>query len=90
MKQKVIGAPSSYDGTKMCWWCKHFNYSEGSPGYSDMTPGYDVDMGCNLGKWLFDSTNTSAQELRNYLYHAVDCSDFESTILKQIFKEKPA
>ena len=82
-KKKKIGPPSKFDGTKLCWWCKHFRYDTGDGGYSEMTPGYEMTMRCNKDHWDFDTLETSEDEFRNMIHHAVDCKDFESNLLEK-------
>lgn len=83
-KKKNIGPPGHFDATKMCWWCKHFYYSCGDRGYSEMTPGYDMTMECRKGYWKFESTEDSEESFRNKISHAVDCEDFESKLLDEL------
>lgn len=82
-KKKKIGPPSKFDGTKLCWWCKYFSYDSGCQGYSDMTPGWGMEIGCLKGYWRFEQFETSESEFRNAIHHAVDCKDFESVILEK-------
>ncbi len=63
---------------KVCWWCVHFNYQEGFPGYSDLTPGYEMSMSCRKGHWDFDAYKTSQDEFGDMLGSATTCPDFKT------------
>ena len=62
---------------KMCWWCKHCYYNNADGGYSEMTPGYDMSFECKKGYWRYDTFNTTLKQLREYLFKAESCKDFE-------------
>ena len=79
----IIGPPSRFDGTKLCWWCKYFYYDQGSQGYSDMTPGWEGRFECTKDHWKMNLVDTSEESFRNNIHHAVDCSDFESVLLQK-------
>ena len=36
---------------KLCFFCKHFDFDGGEPGYSEMTPGYGMHLKCGIGVW---------------------------------------
>lgn len=61
---------------KLCWWCKHFYYTQGDSGYSELTPGYDMDMSCGKSKWKYDSCSTTLDEFRKNIESAKDCDKF--------------
>lgn len=62
---------------KACWWCRHFEYSQSDPGYSEYTPGNDFGMECYKNKWSFDSGMTTQDEFGAMLASAETCPDFE-------------
>lgn len=39
------------DIKQTCLGCMHFDFSSGSPGYSEWTPGSDAVIRCDLGYW---------------------------------------
>lgn len=61
---------------RLCWWCKYFSYSNQTPGYSELTPGYEFEMSCLKGVWELDTYNTSEQEFRKMISFAKSCADF--------------
>ena len=60
---------------RLCWECPHIDFSPGSPGYSDMTPGYDMSLDCGKGYWKFDP-HGELTGLREGLTSAERCADF--------------
>ena len=36
---------------KICIFCKNWYLDQGSPDYSDVTPGEDAMTGCEMGRW---------------------------------------
>jgi hypothetical protein len=68
---------------KLCLFCKNFYFNPGEKGYSDMTPGYDTTLGCNLGYW--DILNIDAEEsYRECQLKAKTCKDFQQIDLENI------
>ena len=61
---------------KLCWFCEHFYYSQGTPDYSDLTPGSSFSMSCEKQHWNFDPYETSQEEFGKMLSSARDCPDF--------------
>lgn len=61
---------------KTCWMCKHFDYTEGSRGYSEYTPGSNFSMRCGKGHWKF-SNETSEKEFVSNFKMANKCKDYE-------------
>lgn len=45
------------DHEASCLCCKFAYYDEGSPGYSEMTPGSPAELYCIKGVWSFSSLN---------------------------------
>ena len=62
---------------KNCWECVHLNWSNGSPGYSEMTPGYPPDLHCGKRHWEFDMECITEEHARKKLRTAETCTDFE-------------
>ena len=61
---------------KLCWFCKHFYWSNAIPNYSEWTPGSDFEMSCGKGHWSFDAFKTSQQKFQQMIETAKTCSDF--------------
>jgi hypothetical protein len=64
------------DVEKLCWFCRHFWYSNASPGYSELTPGDDFSMTCGEQYWSFDAYRTTQEEFGAMLAMAATCPDF--------------
>jgi hypothetical protein len=62
---------------RICWLCQHVYFSQGSPGYSDLTPGYDFELSCGKQFWEFDSHMDGLDEFREKLESAERCAAFE-------------
>lgn len=73
---------------KLCVFCKHWRLSPGCPGYSEVTPGYDAEIGCDKDHWKEDSLNDFAneEEFRGAILRANSCKDFTLPEPKQIEK----
>lgn len=64
------------DHVATCLCCANAYYSEGSPGYSEYTPGSPASMSCRRGRWEFDDCITS--DLIQFMHDTGRrCSDFE-------------
>lgn len=37
--------------SRACYSCKHFDFTAGEPGYSEMTPGSDCSFDCGKSHW---------------------------------------
>lgn len=61
---------------KLCWLCRHFNYTQAEPDWSEVTPGSDFSMYCSKHHWSFDSYKTSQEEFGEMLSTALNCKDF--------------
>lgn len=59
-----------------CVNCKHFNFWPGSPGYSEFTPGDDMEMSCLRKHWRV-TFETSEDDFRDYMKSSETCADFE-------------
>jgi hypothetical protein len=68
-------------GIKTCIECKHFNFSSGDYGYSEMTPGWDAIIECSKRHWTVDLFGTYESDYRKYMRSAQDCKDFEQYAL---------
>lgn len=61
---------------KSCLICKHLYLDEGSPHYSEMTPGHPMAFECLKGFW--DSGNLyNAKSMREAFAKALTCEEFE-------------
>lgn len=73
------------DTERICWLCKHFLYTQADSGYSEMTPGWNFDIQCNIGKWEFDKFDSTQADFARCLQAARTCDDFE--LDKQVLME---
>lgn len=62
---------------KLCWFCAHCYFSNGSPSYSEWTPGYDMSLGCNKNKWRVDNYETTVDEFRKMIHMAKNCEHYK-------------
>jgi hypothetical protein len=62
---------------RLCWLCKHFDFEEGSPHCSEVTPGYDFHMRCGKSHWDFNNTKSSEEDFKRYLTMATKCEDYK-------------
>lgn len=75
---KTIDTPAG-KLTKTCLFCRHFYFTGGTPGYSEQTPGGDVEIGCDSGLWQ-TRQNDTASELRRCMLTAQFCERFISHV----------
>jgi hypothetical protein len=61
---------------RLCWWCKHFQYSSAEHDWSEVTPGSDWNMYCAKSIWEFDTYKSSQADFAKCLSAAKTCSDF--------------
>ena len=61
---------------RSCLDCEHCHISEGCPGYSEVTPGYDMAWGCGKDHWDLDNHNHSKKSIRAMFATARACKDF--------------
>jgi hypothetical protein len=62
---------------RTCYACKFFSFTEGSPGYSEMTPGDDWGIGCSMDVWRFNGYVDDREEFARCLDKAKTCRYFE-------------
>lgn len=62
---------------RLCLSCRFFYINEGSPRYSEWTPGWDCEIGCLKGHWELDNYNCSAGTYRRHNESAVKCPDYK-------------
>ena len=62
---------------RLCVLCKHFDFSGGSPGYSELTPGDSGDMSCDKKVWPRGMDYLDTQGYRTRMLTAVSCEWFE-------------
>ena len=63
---------------RLCIVCKHFYFESGHPGYSDMTPGYDAEMGCLKGLIRIDLLSDTTETYRSSLLTAQSCPEYKN------------
>lgn len=62
---------------RICVFCKYFYLDMADPGYSSLTPGSDMAMGCRKGVWSHKKYDDGLEEYRANLLRAETCSKFE-------------
>lgn len=62
---------------RICWSCRHVQFFQGSPDYSEYTPGSDFQLYCGKQYWEFDSHRDELSDFRTKLRSAEQCADFE-------------
>jgi len=62
---------------RCCILCKHFSFDEGSPGYSEYTPGTDWSMSCLKNHWSMSGSYISEEDYRKNILMAETCKDAE-------------
>jgi hypothetical protein len=62
---------------KNCIDCKHFYMFSAEPGYSDMTPGTDMSIGCSKDKWRFRPMDDTECSFRDKMHTAKKCEHYE-------------
>lgn len=72
-----IRKPDIEEQARLCWYCQYFYYSNADPGYSEVTPGWELSMSCNKNHWTFDAYSTSQKEFADMIQTAKKCKDFK-------------
>ena len=64
---------------KLCVFCKHWSFSGGSRGYSEMTPGYNATMDCLKQHFTEDEERlfVSQEEYVTTIRKAETCADYK-------------
>lgn len=69
---------------KLCVFCRHWQFSGGEPGYSELTPGVDASMDCAKGRWTQGRARRfrlsdlySPEEFRAKIKIAATCADYD-------------
>lgn len=68
----------------MCIFCKHFYFSPGCDGYSEMTPGYPMTIACLKDHWEVDELEDTMRTFRTKMSTAKKCKDYEYIPIEQI------
>lgn len=64
---------------KLCIFCRHWEFSGGERGYSEVTPGADATMGCARGHWgnrFYVDDLYGPDEFRAKIKLAETCEDY--------------
>lgn len=64
------------DAGRLCLWCEHCYLSMGTPGYSELTPGDEMEMECQKGHFKFQRYGLES-EYRKILLTAIKCPDYK-------------
>jgi|GEM_PF-5732919 len=60
---------------KLCIFCQYFDLDMGEPGYSELTPGANANIGCGKDHW--DMSNYGdTREFRENIIRASICNDY--------------
>jgi hypothetical protein len=59
-----------------CLFCKEFYFMDGQPGYSEMTPGSNAEIGCDKKYWELDQIFDTEESYRQKMLRAKTCKDF--------------
>ena len=62
---------------KLCLFCKTFQFFEGYPDLSDVTPGDSGGIGCGRYIWDVDTMRDTEQDYRKGLENAQTCKFFD-------------
>ena len=76
MRKTPESFPAASSAVRLCWWCAHFQYDSGSPGYSEWTPGTDFRMECGKKVWEFKMFVDGQDAFAAKLSAAQWCKDF--------------
>ena len=63
---------------RLCVFCKHFDITDGEPGYSEWTPGSDMRIGCGKYLWSVENMETGGPEkFRVEIKRAATCGEWQ-------------
>jgi len=62
---------------RICIFCKHYYFDSGSPGYSELTPGYEAEEGCKKGEWQTNMFKDDEADHRRNLLRARTCKKYK-------------
>jgi hypothetical protein len=62
----------------VCWFCKYFNFTASSPGYSEWTPGNEASIDCDKDVWQMDLNEETEDSFREKLSTAATCDKFKA------------
>lgn len=68
----------------LCILCNYFYFYAGVEGYSEMTPGWNAEMGCNKDYWKLDNFKDTTESYRKKLEKARKCKYYENHIVKKL------
>lgn len=63
------------DDRSCCVNCRHFDFTPGSPGYSEWTPGDSMAIQCLKEHW-YAKYDTYQDQFREYMLSSKTCKDF--------------
>ena len=69
--------------TRTCLCCEHFDYDPGSPGYSEVTPGWEGHSECLKGNWTSHKFDGPSDVWRA-MTQAPACPHFKHVALVQV------
>ena len=62
---------------KICLFCKWFYFTAGTKGWSEYTPGSEMDIGCEKDHWDVCVEEDREYMLREKMLRARKCKDYE-------------
>jgi hypothetical protein len=77
---------SEYEPLNNCLDCTHFYFSPYERGYSEYTPGQEMNLGCNKDHWDRESCY-SEEDFRNNMMSAKTCKDYCPNTAKAVERE---
>lgn len=86
--------------TRLCYNCKHIDFDTGEPDWSDVTPGSNGHLGCNLNHWYIqfreshyygENEPEKHPSLAECLETAIQCTDYvHSELAESLLIPAPA
>jgi len=61
-----------------CVNCCHFGFWPGDAGYSEYTPGSDMEIWCSRGKWRVQFGITPESQFRDFMRSSRECPQFKA------------
>lgn len=61
---------------RLCLFCTEFRWDEGSPGFSELTPGWDATMECRKYVWDVRLDELDTESFRELMLTAEACEAY--------------
>ncbi len=66
-----------------CLDCTWFYMEPSTPGYSEVTPGDDMEMGCRKCHWTLNNRRDDEASFRAKMQTATTCPDYEEVPIEE-------